>query len=265
MFLRFKQWLKGYMNPPSPAKILSSPIDDFLETSVEDIMIPRSDIIAINYQLPFEEVVKKFLRTGLQWLPVFRDTLDTITGIVSIHCIISLKESDNEENRWNRHLNQASFSPNSLTIREALHHFHHHHKNPVIFVVDEYGGIEGMLTKGHILKALSGLCMEEILEEEEMIISRHPLWVINGRMDLETFKEELGYDSLFTDHDEARVNTIGGWLCSYIGRVPLTGEVISHSSGFIFEIRQATPRKIHQIAIRSFPLAVGEEETPPKG
>jgi CBS domain containing-hemolysin-like protein len=257
VFSGVKKWIGSYLskkNEGSHGEPALHPIQSFLELTVDEAMIPRSDVMAISAQTPFDEVVKKFLKTGFRWLPVFRESLDDIAGIVSVHCVLSLKESDDRETEWLRHLNKAFFGPTSMTIEDALRHMYHHHKTDIIFVVDEHGGIEGMLTKGHLLREACAWCMEDF-SEEEMVISKDP-WVISGRMDLETFAEEIGADNLFNQVDLDRVNTIGGWLCAYVERVPLTGEVISHPSGYTFEIRQATPRNIHQIAILEVPSQV---------
>lgn len=254
MFIYLKKIINRLFNRHNIAETSATqhPIDAFLAKSIEEIMLPRSDIIAVANNASFDEVVKNFLKTGFRWLPVYRETLDNITGLVSIQCILSLRESENSEDRWNRHMNQAMFAPTSMTVREALQNFQHSNHVSIIFIVDEYGGIEGMVTKGQILRALCAIWTYDCTEEE-MIISRDPIWIINGRMDLETFEEELGALDFFNEEDENRVNTIGGWLCFYLGRVPLKEEIIAHPSGFTFKIRKATPRKIHEITILQMP------------
>jgi magnesium and cobalt transporter len=255
LFSKIKNYFQKFVSSPPVAAPVLHPIEEFLQTPVEEIMIPRSDIIAISSHSSFEEVITTFLKTGLKWLPVFRETLDTITGTVGIHCVLSLRESNTPEPRWNRHMNAPAFCPPCITVYEALHLIERDHKNTVLFVVDEYGGIEGMLTKGHLVKELFHRYTDDFTEEDqEMIISREPNLIINGRMDLEMFEEEFKTETLFNEDEENRLNTVGGWICSYLGRVPLTGEVISHPSGFTFEIREATPRKIHHIAILHMPI-----------
>lgn len=260
--MRLREWKRSFgqclgLTTKAPPCQELHPMDGLLQTTIDEIMIPRSDIVAVSSHTPFEEVAKKFLRTGFRWLPVFRETLDTIIGMVGIHCLLSLRESGATENRWYRHLNAPTFCPSSMTILDALCCMQQDHKTSILFVVDEYGGIEGMLTRGHITKEIFHLYGGNGAEEEKMIISRDPVWVIHGRMDLETFEEEFKIYTLFDQEVENRVNTIGGWICAYLGRVPLTGEVIAHPSGFTFEIRHSTPRKIHHIAIVQTPSLVG--------
>jgi magnesium and cobalt transporter len=229
----------------------------YLNMPIYEVMIPRSDIEAVSLHDRFDEVVRKFLRSGFLWLPVYRDSLDTIVGLISVHSILSLRERDQASETWFRHLNTPLFCPSALTVREAFERLQNPHKMPMIFVVDEYGGIEGMLTRWMLINGLLQIYGDDLTQEDEMVISRDPIVVINGRMDLESFEDEFDAKGLFTQEDEERINTVGGWLCTHLGRVPLTGEIITHSSGFTFEVRQATPRRIHQIALVHLPAGLG--------
>lgn len=252
-------WTQAHLQTPDAHKDASAPrIEAFLQTPVSEFMIPRSDIAAVSTQASFDDVVKIFLKTGFQWLPVFRGTLDTIAGIISVHCILSLHEADHLENKWYRHMNTPLFCPPSMAVAEALRLMHNPHKAPMIFVVDEYGGIEGLLTKWQVMKGFFHLFSDDLIDEEEqMILARDPVPLISGRMDFEAFKDEFCCPDLLDNEMEGRVHTLGGWICAHLGRVPLTGEVIVHPSGFRFEIRQATPRKIHQIAVIGTPQPAG--------
>ncbi len=230
-------------------------LDDFLDQTLDAVMIQRSDIVAIPTHMPCDEVVRKFLKTGFLWFPVFRDTLDTIVGLVSVHCILSLRESsDTSEHQWCRHLNAPTFCPSAMTVREALRTLQDHHKIPMLFVVDEYGGVQGIVTKDHLLRDLFDSYIDDFSDEEEMILGKDPVWVINGRINLEDFVEEFNASALLIPEDEGRIHTLGGWICAYVGRVPLTGEIITHPGGWTFEIRQANPRQVHQIALLQTPV-----------
>ena len=226
---------------------LEGTMEQFFSLPVEDIMIPRSDIQAVSYRLPFEEITRTFLKTGFRWLPVYRETLDHISGVISIHSILALKEACSENLKWYRHLNQASFAPASMTIQEMMRVLFENH-SIALFIVDEYGGVQGMVTKGHILKEFSSTHLSLLSEEEDSVVSRNP-WVLRGRMSLEDFEEELQVFTLFSSEEKDRVSTLGGWLCYILGRVPLKGEIIQHSSGFSFEIQRADPRTIYEVCI----------------
>ena len=253
----FNQVRSKEIEPPSKP---DHRLDDFLDQTLDNVMIQRSDIVAIPNHMPCDEVVRKFLKTGFLWFPVFRDTLDTIVGLVSVHCILSLRESsDASEHQWCRHLNAPTFCPTAMTVREALRTLQDHHKIPMLFVVDEYGGVEGIVTKDHLLRDLFESYSNDFSDEEDMILGKNPVWIINGRMNLEDFAEEFKAAALLIQEDEGRIHTLGGWICAYVGRVPLTGEIITHPSGWTFEIRQANPRQVHQIALLQTPSDVSEE------
>lgn len=227
-------------------------LEDFFNRPIHDLMIPRSDIVAIPTHWSADDVVGQFLKTGFLWLPVYRDTLDTIIGLVSVHCMLSLRSSIGSDcHQWYRHLHPPVFGPSSMKAREAMNILY---KNPMLFVVDEYGGIEGIVTKDHLMKECLSMAEEFFGEDEDMIAMHEPHVVLNGRMLLEDFMEEFHADHLKLPDDEGRIHTLGGWMCAYVGRVPLTGEIIHHPEGWTFEIRQATPRQVHQIAIRQRPV-----------
>lgn len=247
-------------NPVEEDALQNHALEEFLDQTLDSVMIQRSDIVAIPNHMPCDEVVRKFLKTGFLWFPVFRDTLDTIVGLVSVHCILSLRESsDTSEHQWCRHLNAPTFCPSAMTVREALRTLKDHHKIPMLFVVDEYGGVEGIVTKDYLLRDLFNSYLDDFSDEEEMILGKNPVWVINGRINLEDFVEEFNAKTLLLREDEGRIHTLGGWICAYVGRVPLTGEIITHPAGWTFEIRQATPRQVHQIALLQTPVDSSEE------
>lgn len=242
-----KYTTKTMVHTPSSEEVCT-----FLSECIDSYMIPRVDIVALSTASSFDHVVRQFLQTGYRWLPVFRDTLDTIVGLLPLHSVLSLQNSPHLQEKWYRHVQMPAFYPNTMTIYDALYRVHHSHKNPVIFVVDEHGGIDGMLTRNHLQKAFvhQYLNLQDHHSqdaEEKMIVSRSPVLVVDGRMDLETFSEEINKENLFSDALD--VNTLGGWICSYMGRVPLTGEILHHPSGMTFEIRNATARKILQVAL----------------
>ncbi len=226
-------------------------LESFFNLPIHSLMIPRSDIQSISTHWAGEDVVKQFLKTGFLWFPVYRDTLDTIVGLVSVHCMLSLREFiETDPHQWCRHLHPPVFGPSSMTTREAMNIVH---KNPMLFVVDEYGGIEGIVTKDHLMREFLNMGEESFGDDEDMIASHHPHTVLNGRMLLEDFMDEFDAHHLMLPEDEGRIHTLGGWICAYVGRVPLTGEVIHHPEGWTFEVRQATARQVHQIAIRQRP------------
>jgi magnesium and cobalt transporter len=240
--------------PQEPIPATDNVLEDFLNQTLTNVMVPRSDIVAIPTHMSCEDVVHKFLKTGFLWFPVFRDTLDTIVGLVSVHCLLSLRDSwDTSEHQWCRHLNAPTFCPSSMTVREALKTLRDHYKIPMLFVLDEYGGVQGIVTKDYLLRDFFHSYIHNISDEEEMILGRNPVWIINGRMNLEDFMQEFDAHVLLTHEDDGRIHTLGGWICAYVGRVPLTGEIITHPSGWTFEVRQATPRQVHQIAILQSP------------
>ena len=251
----FKKWCCETKKETVSASV--SLASQFLAFPISDLMVPRSDILAVDIQTPFQDLVKIFLRSNFQALPVYRDTLDHMAGVINVRCLLSLLEAENED-KWNRYLSPVTLVPSAITVKEAFQKIGQGHKDSLLFIVDEHGGVEGMVTKNHLLKEFSLHCLEEEQEDPQdsfALAVGTVAPVISGRMDLEAFEEEFDAKNLFTSDDENKVNTIGGWLCAFLGRMPTKGEIIRHPSGFVFEITKTDPRKIHEITILKTPDA----------
>lgn len=221
------------------------------EKSVKDIMIPRADMTALSVKSSFPDLVTMFLKNGFYAMPVYRETVDNIVGVVTIHMILSLRESLKKEGDWQRYMSPPSFAPTSMTLGEALQKLRTR-KNSMVFIVDEYGGIEGVVTRGMILKEISFMQNPKIDDEDTMVISRDPEIIISGKMDISDFEDEFSALRVAPE-DREKINTIGGLICFVLGRVPLKGEIVKHQSGCIFEVREADSRRVHQVAVIKLP------------
>lgn len=247
MLGKLGKWMKKMWEKREPEVEPPSPLEVFLTMPVEEIMTPRGDIEAVSTKASFHELVDRLVQTGFYALPVYQDTLDNVVGVVTTHCVLAIRESQLKAEAWHKHLMHAFFVPPSMKVQEAIQRIYGQ-RTPFIFVVDEYGGIEGMVSRGTMIRRLGSLCSPELREDEEMILSRSPVLVVNGRIDLEDLEKELG-EKLFSDEDHERVNTLGGWLCLFMGRVPMNGEVVSHPSGVSFRIVQADFRKVLKVEV----------------
>lgn len=231
-----------------PVNLFASSFKKLHALALWDVMIPRADIIAISGKSSLEDVISLFLETKATALPVFRDTLDHVIGVLVIHEVLALQQNK-EKTGWHRRIRPVSFAPASMPALEALTILKERHE-AFLLVVDEYGGVDGLVSLDGLLQEMGDLL--NIWEEEELFetVQREDgAHIVDGRLDLETFEEEFA--SFLSDSErKGDVETIGGLACALAGRVPLRGEVIPHPfSGTLLEILEADPRRVKRVAV----------------
>lgn len=240
--------------PINPDKALASKIASL---TVGEVMVPRADIVALSKVETLPEVAKRFVETKAIALPVFRRDLDDIIGAVSVHTVLTCG-TDPGAPVWNHRLSPISFVPGSQPALDAFVSLSHQ-ESPFLLVVDEHGGVDGLVSKEALVKAL-GATLNLWEDEDESEILETVEWngkgafLIDGRLSLEAFEEEF-QQNLHTPDREDDIETIGGLVCSLVGRVPMEKEVITHPGGCTFEIVEANARRIKRLAV-TFPKDV---------
>ncbi len=225
--------------------------------TADDVMIPRADIIAIPVDVTLEQALDRIRREGHSRLPVYREQLDDILGMVHIKDVFSYvgrPDAFDLEALLRRPLMVAPQIPVLdllLQMRQARMH--------LALVVDEYGGIDGLLTIEDLVEEIVGDIADEHDEVEGPMIVERPDGALDldARLPIEDFEARLG-PILSDEEREADMDTIGGLVFTLAGRVPARGEVISHSSGLEFRILDADARRIRRLRARR-PAAVSAE------
>jgi magnesium and cobalt transporter len=218
-------------------------------TTAGDVMVPRADIIAIPVDLTFQQTVEQIRVDGHSRLPVFREQLDDILGMVHIkdvYAYVGRPEEFSLEKILRQPLMVAAQTPVLdllLQMRQARMH--------LTLVIDEYGGIDGLVTIEDLVETITGDISDEHDEVEgPMIVERSDGAVdIDARLPVAAFEERMG-SVLTEDERDADVNTVGGLVFTLAGRVPARGEVIGHPSGIEFRILEADPRRIRRVRVR---------------
>ncbi len=220
----------------------------FGELEVEDVMVPRADIMAVDMHTPLEELVATFQQAHHSRLPVFRETLDDVAGFVHIKDVVKHWQ-DGAGFNLESIVRQPLFVPHSMPVAALLLRMRASRIHMAL-VVDEYGGADGLVTIEDVVEEIIG----EIEDEHDMtavpILRELPNGdlEIDARLEIEDLEERLGID-LLPDADDEEVDTLGGMLFSLAGRVPNKGEVIEHLSGLKFEILEADPRRIKRVRV----------------
>jgi magnesium and cobalt transporter len=218
-------------------------------TTAEDVMVPRADIIAIAVDIGFEQALDLIRREGHSRFPVYREQLDDVLGMMHIkdvYAYVGKPEDFDLRSILRRPLMVAPQIPVLdllLQMRQARMH--------LALVVDEYGGIDGLLTIEDLVETITGDISDEHDEVLGPMVIERPDGTldIDATMDVEDFEKRYGA-ILTEDEREADIDTMGGLVFTLAGRAPARGEVISHESGAEFRVLEADPRRIRRIRLK---------------
>ena len=229
----------------------------FGESRVEDVMVPRADIIAVPESVSLAEVVKLMSRVGHSRLPVYRNSLDDVIGMVHVQDLLTYWSVD-EPFRLADVIRRLPFVPPSMPVQEMLREMRAD-KVHLAMVVDEHGGIDGLVTIEDLMEEIVG----EI--EDEHDTAALPLVAITADGSLEAdaralileIELKLGIDLLPADRDED-IETVGGLVFDLAGRVPAVGEIVAHPAGLAIDVLDADPRRVRKVRIRHANMAEQE-------
>ena len=218
-------------------------------TTADDVMVPRADIIAMSVDVTLEQALEQIRAEGHSRLPVYRDGLDEIVGMVHIKDVFAFvgrPEAFLLEAVLRKPLMVAPQVPVLdllLQMRQARMH--------LALVVDEYGGIDGLVTIEDLVETITGDISDEHDEVKSPMVIERPDGAldIDARMPVGDFEKRLGA-VLSEDERDADIDTVGGLVFTLAGRVPARGEVISHPSGIEFRVLDADARRIRRLRVR---------------
>lgn len=218
------------------------------DVTVDDVKIPRADIIAVSVEIKFTELIKLISETPFTRLPVYHHTLDDLLGYIHVKDIaLHAKNSDFDIRNI---LQQVLFVPPSMRLLDLLLQMRST-QIPMAYVVDEYGGIDGLVTSWDIIREILGDLQDDHTPEISSQITSldDGTYVVDARLLVEDLEERIG--KILTDEERQEdIETIGGLVMYLAGRVPDRKEVISHSSGIEFEVLEASPRSITRLRLR---------------
>ncbi len=218
-------------------------------TTADDVMIPRANIVAMRAEVTLDEAIDQLRREGHSRLPVYRDELDNVVGMVHIKDVfayVGRPEGFRLESILRRPLLVAPQIPVLdllLQMRQARMH--------LALVVDEYGGIDGLVTIEDLVEQIVGDISDEHDEVQGPMVTERGdgSLDLDARLPVEDFEARLG-PVLSEDEREADIDTVGGLVFTLAGRVPARGEVVGHPSGFEFRILDADARRIRRVRVR---------------
>ncbi len=226
------------------------------DRNAADVMVPRGDIVALDVDQPFAEVVKCMVEQGHSRVPVYRESLDDVIGFVHVKDVLA-PVADRRPARLERLLRKALFVAPSVPILDLLVQMRQA-RTHIAMVVDEFGGIDGLVTIEDLIEEIVGEIEDEHDDAEPpMLIERADGSIIaDARTPIAVLEEQQG-TRLRAEGDEESVDTLGGLVFTLAGRVPKRGEIIAHPDGIEFEVLDADPRRIKRLRLRGLPGAAG--------
>jgi magnesium and cobalt transporter len=226
------------------------------DRNAADVMVPRVDIVALDVEQPFAEIVKCMVEHGHSRVPVYRESLDDVIGFVHVKDVLA-PVADRRPAKLSRLLRKVLFVAPSVPILDLLVQMRQA-RTHIAMVVDEFGGIDGLVTIEDLIEEIVGEIEDEHdVPEAPSLIERPDGSVIaDARLPIEALEEQHGA-RLRPDVDGEAVDTLGGLVFTLAGRVPKRGEVIAHPGGIEFEVLDADPRRIKRLRVRGLPAAAG--------
>ena len=255
---KFENLLNKRLKQKKPLKIneekIISNVFQLPEKLINDIMIPRTDIISVDTNVNINKLVQIIGRTSHSRYPVFDKSRDNIIGMIHIKDVISCWKNKKIRN-IKKLVRQILFTPDSINILDLLLKMRTSHIHMAI-IVDEHGGVDGLVTIEDLVEEIVGEIKDEHEAQKENknnikgLIKDDGSIKISARMLIEDFEKKYG--NIFSDKkDISDIDTMGGLVFHIFGRIPLKGEVIKHSNVCEFEILDADSRRIRTILVRN--------------
>jgi magnesium and cobalt transporter len=220
------------------------------DKTADDVMVPRADIMAMPEDFTLEQAISLIQRDGHSRYPVYHGQLDDIVGMVHIKDVFA---SVGGEKLFDMKaiLRKPLFTVPSVPVLDLLLQMRQARVHMAL-VVDEYGGIDGLVTIEDLVETITGDISDEHDEDGPPQMVERPDGTIelDARMPVEAFEARMGGVVLTDEERAADIDTMGGLVFTLAGRVPAKGELVSHSSGLEFRVLDADPRRIRRLKVR---------------
>ena len=221
----------------------------FSEHRVDDVMVPRSDIVAIDESAGFADCIAAFAEHGHSRLPVYRDTLDSIIGMIHIKDVFAvLASGEQPPESLEAFIRQPRFVPQNMSVLALLDEMRRTRTHLAI-VLDEYSGTEGLVTIEDLVEEIVGEIEDEHDEEPEAMFTQLSpvMWEADARAELDDLAEAIDPNLSEVEED---VDTLGGLAFVIAGQVPDVGQMLMHeASGWKLEILEADEKRVTRIRL----------------
>ncbi len=210
------------------------------DMQVRDIMIPRGQMVVLDHEDSFPEILEKITECGHSRFPVIDDDKDDVVGILLAKDLLSIPLDQSHDFEINEYIRPASFIPESKRLNVLLKEFRLN-RSHLAMIVDEYGGVSGLITIEDVLEQIVGKIDDEHDEDEEVDIQPHG----SNRYSVRALTPLAEFNEYFhTEFESEDVETIGGYLLGQIGHLPDRGESVSIDN-LTFKVLNADSRQVH--------------------
>ena len=232
----------------SEMEMISS-IVEFKDTIVREVMVPRVDMKCIPAEAALQEVRAKIVEYSHSRLPVYRENIDNIVGIVLARDLLMYMEHEDWQHiPAEEVMHEVNFVPETKNISDLLREFQQS-KTQLAIVVDEYGGTAGLVSIEDLIEEIVGEIQDEYDMEKPLYIpAGDGSYIIDAKMPISELAEELGINL----PEESEYDTVGGFVFTRMGKVPRKGEVFT-ANGVTITIIEADDRKVHKVKMNITP------------
>ncbi len=237
---------------PDATNAIERNIITLRETRVEDIAVRRADIVAVPDDITLDALIALFRETALTRVPVYHGTLDDPLGFIHLKDLVLRHGFPPAAETFDLKglLREMVYIPASMRALALLQKMQRDRAHMAL-VIDEYGGVDGLITFEDLVEEIVGEIEDEHDTDDPAPwrLEAPDTWVVRARTELGAFEAEAGIDLRPGDLGE-EVDTLGGLVFMLSGRVPERGEVVTHPDGHRFEVLEADARHIERLRIR---------------
>lgn len=234
---------------PEEEKNMLKGIASFTEKEVSNVMKPRIDIIAVEVNMPFREMLDTVIQSGFSRIPVYEESLDKVSGILYVKDL--LPYLDAQTFAWQTLLRPAFFVPENRKINDLFQDFREK-KIHIAIVVDEYGGTSGLITMEDVIEEIVGEINDEfdnVKQEQHYTKIDDSTYLFKAQTSIVDFCKVFNLDEDYFEELQGEADTLAGLVLEIEGRIPEIGFNFDVEK-FNFEITEADPRKIIQIKVK---------------
>lgn len=232
-------------------RVLLTNLLKFRTLTAEDVSVPRADIVAIEAGIGLEELTGIFVAQQHSRLPIYRESLDDVIGMVHVKDMLPFLAKAKPFDLRSI-LRRVLFVAPSMRVLDLLLEMRRTRLHMAL-VVDEFGGVDGLVTIEDLVEEIVGEIEDEhdVDEGPKLVPAADGTLIADARTTIEEFEARVG--PILNDEEREQIDTLGGLVFALAGRVPSRGELVFHPTGLEFEVLDADPRRVKRLRVRNAP------------